>query len=116
VRAAGGTPLVTRDGEHSTTVPWEWIVEADPDYLVVSPCGFDLDRTTREAANLEQRPGWFRLSAVRNGRVALADGNKYFNRSGVTIVETVEILREILHADRGHSRWRGTAWTAYSRH
>jgi len=115
VEAAGGTPLLTRDAEHSTIVPWQRIVDADPDYVIVAPCGFDLDRTIREAAGLAGRPEWSTLSAVRNGRVAFADGNKYFNRSGVTIVETVEILAEILHADCVPARWRGTAWTAYSR-
>jgi len=110
VEAAGGTPLASRKGEHSTALPWEEIVESDPDYLIVAPCGFDLERTMCEAAVLEGLPGWSTLAAVRNGRVAFADGNKYFNRSGITIVETVEILAEILHPDRIRPRWRGTAW------
>ena len=62
----------------------------------------------REATTLEALLGWFDLCAVRQGKVALADGNKYFNRSGTTIVETVEILAEILHGySAGH---RGKAW------
>ena len=61
---------------------------------------------------LEALPGWFDLRAVREGKVALADGNKYFNRSGTTIVETVEILAEILHGyAAGH---RGKAWVSYA--
>ena len=67
----------------------------------------------REVVTLEALPGWFDLRAVRQGQVALADGNKYFNRSGTTIVETVEILAEILHGySAGH---RGKAWKSYSR-
>jgi iron complex transport system substrate-binding protein len=114
IEAAGGRPVGNKKGEHSTPVPWQQIVDADPDYIVVAPCGFDLDRTMREAAVLECLPGWFDLAAVRNGRVAFADGNKYFNRSGMTIVETVEVLAEILHPDCGQPRWHGLAWREYS--
>jgi hypothetical protein len=67
----------------------------------------------REVPTLEALPGWFNLRAVREGKVALADGNRYFNRSGTTIVETVEILAEILHGiSAGH---QGKAWVSYSR-
>jgi iron complex transport system substrate-binding protein len=113
IEAAGGDPIAMRHGEHSATLPWRQIVEADPGFLIVAPCGFDLDRSTREAAVLEQRPGWFELTAVQHGRVAFADGNKYFNRSGTTIVETVQILAEILHPGRARPRWDGEAWRQY---
>jgi hypothetical protein len=46
--------------------------------------------------------------------MAFADGNKYFNRSGTTIVETVEILAEILHGDPLERRWYGEAWCGYA--
>src|SRR5207237_9873837 len=77
--------------------PWEAVLEAEPDCLVIAPCGFDLDRTLRELPYLESLPGWRDLRAVRHGRVAFADGNRYFNRSGVTIVETAEMLAQMLH-------------------
>ncbi len=112
IEAAGGTPVLGQNGAHSTAIPWERVVEANPDYIVVAPCGFDLERSRREAAGLERLPDWFQLAAVRNGRVAFADGNKYFNRSGTTIVETVEILAEILHGGDVPPRWRGEAWTS----
>lgn len=62
---------------------------------------------------LEELPDWFTLTAVKKGRVALADGNKYFDRSGTTIVETVQILAEILHGDRFEPCWHGKAWCHY---
>jgi iron complex transport system substrate-binding protein len=114
VEAAGGRLLIGDPGRHSTTTPWERILQTDPDYLVVAPCGFDLDRTVGEARVLERLPGWFDLRAVRTGQVAFADGNKYFNRSGMTIVETVEILAEILHGDRFARGWYGRTWRSYS--
>jgi iron complex transport system substrate-binding protein len=113
IAAAGGTSLVSRSGEHSVAIPWEQVVNANPQYVIVAPCGFDLERSLREVAVLERLPRWFELSAVQNGRVAFADGNKYFNRSGITIVETVEILAEILHPGCMRPRWHERAWHAY---
>lgn len=97
---------------HSKPIDWNDVRDADPDFLIVAPCGFDLPRTVREIALLEALPGWDALRAVRQRHVALADGNKYFNRSGTTIVETVEILAEIVHGRATEHRdvaWRNLA-------
>ena len=67
--------------------------------IVVAPCGFDLERTRGEMHWLTDRPEWTRLKAVRAGRVWLADGNQLFNRPGPRIVETFEVLREILRGE-----------------
>src|SRR5579864_1073775 len=90
VEAAGGRPLLGDSGRHSAAMPWGRVLDADPDYLIVAPCGFDLDRSIQEVLVLEALPGWLGLTAVKRGHVAFADGNKYFNRSGTTIVETVD--------------------------
>src|SRR6266702_4378927 len=63
---------------------------------------------------LEALPGWSQLKSVRAGRVALADGNLYFNRSGTTIVETVEIIAEILHGRGGADKRQAGAWQPYA--
>lgn len=113
VDAANGRPVLGERGEHSAAIDWDRIRQADPEWLIVAPCGFDLARTRREVPTLEALPGWTDLRAVRDRRVILADGNRYFNRSGTTIVETVEILAEILHGfAAGH---RGRAWESYGR-
>jgi iron complex transport system substrate-binding protein len=114
VTAAGGRAILAESG-HSTAVSWDRVLDADPDCLVIAPCGFDLDRTAREVPVLEALPGWFRLTAVRTGRVALADGNRYFNRSGTTIVETTEMLAEILHGVRPERALEHEAWLRYER-
>jgi iron complex transport system substrate-binding protein len=113
VAAANGRLMLGERGEHSAAMDWQRVRDADPEWLVIAPCGFDLDRTINETSILESFPGWSQLRAVREGKVVLADGNKYFNRSGTTIVETVEILAEILHGyPAGHE---GKAWMNYSR-
>jgi iron complex transport system substrate-binding protein len=110
IAAAGGIPLLAEAGHHSVPVTWEHVVDADPDFLIVAPCGFNLDRTLREIDLLEQRPGWSELRAVQDNRAVFADGNKYFNRSGTTVVETTEILAEILHERARPTPWHGVAW------
>jgi iron complex transport system substrate-binding protein len=112
VEAANGRLLLGEKGEHSAAIDWKTVRDADPEWLVIAPCGFDLKRTMCEVPALEALPGWFDLRAVREGKVALADGNKYFNRSGTTIVETVENLAEILHGYPAGRR--GKAWKSYS--
>ena len=97
VEIANGEPLLGHPGEFSMAIPAEHLREADPEYLIVAPCGFNLERAEREQAVLERHPWWRDLRAVRGGNVAFADGNLFFNRSGMTVSQSVEILAEILH-------------------
>jgi iron complex transport system substrate-binding protein len=97
IEIANGEPLLGHPGEFSAAIPAEHLRDADPEYLIVAPCGFNLERAEREQAVLERLPWWRDLRAVRNGNVAFADGNLFFNRSGMTIAQSAEILAEILH-------------------
>lgn len=110
VRMAGGENLFGEAGVHSPWMEWEDLVDADPDVLFVSPCGFDLDRTRQEMPALTSRPGWSDLRAVRTGRVAMADGVSFFHRPGPRLVESLEILAEILHPETFDHGWREVAW------
>ena len=113
VELAGGRNLFGAVGEHSPWLQWDAVRAADPDVIVAMPCGFDLARTRREMASLERLSGWDNLRAVRAGRVAVVDGHQYFNRPGPRLVESAEILAEILHPgalDFGH---RGKGWASY---
>jgi iron complex transport system substrate-binding protein len=76
----------------------------------VAPCGFGLERAAAEMPVLAAQPGWAELPAVRAGRVYVADGNLYFNRSGPTVFETIDLLAEILHPGVFPGRHQGTAW------
>jgi iron complex transport system substrate-binding protein len=112
---AGGRNLFGEAGRHSPWLTWEALRDADPDVIVVMPCGFDLDRARREIGPLIGLPGWGDLRAVRGGRVALADGQQYFNRPGPRLAESLQILAEILHPgafDFGH---RGIGWQPLGR-
>lgn len=97
VALAGGVNLFGEARRHSPWMTWDALAAADPDAILISPCGFDIPRTRSEMPVLEGRPGWPSLRAVRSGRVYLADGNAYFHRPGPRLVESLEILAEVLH-------------------
>lgn len=110
VETAGGVCLLGRPGEHSTTTPWEAVREADPEVLVVAPCGFAIERTKRELDILRAYPGFGELRAVRTGRAFVADGNSLFNRSGPTVIDTADVLAEMLHPAVFAPLGRGVHW------
>ena len=113
IQRAGGINLFGIAGKHSPWLSWEEIVETDPDVLFVAPCGFDIERTRGEMAALTRRAEWTRLKAVRSGRVYLADGNQFFNRPGPRLVESLEILAEVLHPNQFHFGHEGRGWQRF---
>lgn len=110
VKTAGGEPLLCESGKHSPWISWENLRDADPDYLVVMPCGFSIARTRQEAGLLTSHPSWNELRAVREKRVFIADGNRYFNRPGPRVVESAEILAEIFGRDQMQPKHQGSGW------
>lgn len=110
VEIANGELLLGKKGEYSAAMTAEQLCDADPEHLIVAPCGFNLERSLREQTVLERFPWWRELRAVRKGNVAFADGNLLFNRSGMTISKTAEIIAEILHGGRHDAGNRGVHW------
>ncbi len=89
---AGGENVFGEIGQHAPWLSWEELQVADPDILVLAPCGFLLERTMQDVNLLKQHPIWKTLQAVRKGRVYAIDGNSYVNRSGPRLVESTELL------------------------
>ena len=116
VEMAAGINLFGEAGKHSPWLTWEEIRAKEPDAILVLPCGFDIPRTRQDLPALTGQPGWSDLKAVREQRVYLLDGNQYFNRPGPRLVESLEILAEILHPDLFHFGHEGTGWTVASVH
>ncbi|BAZ40098.1 putative iron transport system substrate-binding protein [Calothrix sp. NIES-4101] len=115
VHIAGGKPLFGEVGEHSTQFKLENLVASNPDAIIFMPCGFDLNRTRQEAKILTNTPEWEKLHASQSGKVYITDGNAYFNRPGPRLVESVEILAEILHPEIFQYGYKGTAWDVLSK-
>ena len=113
VQMAGGENLFGDAGQPSPWLDWNQIVAADPDVILVHPCGFDIARTLQEMPLLERHPGWHELKAAQRDRIFVADGNQYFNRPGPRIVESLEILAEIFHPELFSFRYEGKGWMHY---
>ncbi|MEE2661432.1 MAG: cobalamin-binding protein [Pseudomonadota bacterium] len=110
VSAAGGENILEITGTHSPYVNWETFLELDPDIIIAMPCGFNLPRTRVEMSSITTFPEWPRLSAVQSNAVYITDGNQYFNRPGPRIIESAEILAEILCPERFKFGHRGVSW------
>jgi iron complex transport system substrate-binding protein len=110
VAMAAGDNLFGRAGEHSPWMQFDELAAADPEVILLSPCGFNIDRTLNELPALTGNPEWPRLQAVRQRKVFVADGNQYFNRPGPRIAESLEILAEILHPERFSFGHEGPGW------
>lgn len=114
VSIAGGLPVLAENGKHSPYVKWEDIRQQDPDVIVVMPCGFPIERTIKEVNLLLQLPGFAELKAVKNDRFYIVDGNQYFNRPGPRIVDSIEILAEIIHPKQFIFGYEGDGWIKFS--
>lgn len=114
IQIAGGTSLLSENGKHSGSIEFSAIQAADPDIIVIAPCGFPLDRTLQEINLLFDLPGWNDLKAVKNNNVFIADGNQYFNRSSQKVVDTIELLAEIIHPKQFVFGYEGRGWLRFS--
>lgn len=97
VERSGGFEVLGRARQPSHYVTPEEIAAAQPEVLVLMPCGFSIERTQREAARLTAAPWWRALPAARSGRVYLVDGPALFNRPGPRLVDGVELLAALFH-------------------
>ena len=93
VAAAGGEDVGARAGEHSRQVDWAHVASLEPDVMLIMPCGFDVERTRAELAELKDETARRLLSETP---YRILDGNAYTSRPGPRIVEAVERIREAL--------------------
>jgi len=103
VALAGGEPVLAHPGANSQTVTWDAIAAADPDVVIVVPCGYDLPRALAAARELEEHPVWTALRAVRGGRAYAMDGNAYVNRPGPRLIDSAEIFARAINGEASPS-------------
>jgi len=108
VEIAGGEALFAAPGQHSPWLEWETLVAADPDVILMMPCGYRLDQSLAEVHFLTAKSAWRELRAVREGSVFIADGQHFFNRPGPRLVESAEIVADVLW--RADGRAEGAGW------
>jgi iron complex transport system substrate-binding protein len=114
IAAAGGAVVLGQEGVHSQTVSMADIAAADPDVIVVGPCGFSIERAAQELAPLTPRDDWQALRAVRDGQVYLVNGNHFFNRPGPRLLQSAQIIAEILYPDVFLADNHGAGWLRHA--
>ena len=98
VEMAGGEEGLAEKWGKSREVGWDEVLEYQPEYVMVMPCAFNMDRTILETARLSERPEWNQLDAARNGRVYLFDG-QIPSRHGPRVIDVLEGLAEAMRPD-----------------
>ncbi len=96
VAMAGGIDVLGAADQPSAWITWDDLARADPDIIVVAPCGFRIEDSQRDLHLLSSNSKWNSLRAVRAERVFIVDGNQFFNRPGPRLVESLEILAGIV--------------------
>jgi iron complex transport system substrate-binding protein len=90
ISLAGGEDPLGRPGEDSVRMDWDDVASARPEMIIVSPCGYRLERSVELARQIKRVPG-AALYAV--------DANAYFARPGPRVIEGVELLAHLFHPD-----------------
>ena len=99
VELAGGQEGLAEKWGKSREVSWSEVHEYQPDYVMVMPCAFNMDRTIAETARLIDRPEWAALTAVQENRVYLFDG-QIPSRHGPRVIDVMEGLAEAMRPER----------------
>jgi len=113
VKMAGGINLFGQKGKHSPWIQFEELFYKDPDIIIVMPCGYDIKKCELEMDILKSKPKWSDLKAVRNQKVFLTDGNQFFNRPGPRLIDSLEILIEIIHEKKYNFDHKNKGWKKF---
>jgi iron complex transport system substrate-binding protein len=99
VESAGGTDILGKAGRSSYRTTWEDVLNANPEIIVIMPCGYNLEGALKEFNALTLPDGWESLTAVRDGNVFAVDASGYFSRPGPRLAGGVEILAGMLQPE-----------------
>jgi iron complex transport system substrate-binding protein len=99
IEMAGGIPCFGSRDKPSCSRAWEDLAAVNPEVILVSLCGFDLERTAQDMPLLVSHLGFSALPAAKNNQIYMIDGNSYFSRPGPRLVDSLEILANLLHPD-----------------
>ena len=110
VSLAGGKNVLSVSGSDSNFCSWDEIKQTNPDIIIMMPCGFGIKSTLEDIDYLQNRKGWQELKAVKKNKVFVVDGNQYFNRPGPRLLDSAEILAEIIHPDYFERKYSEDSW------
>jgi iron complex transport system substrate-binding protein len=96
IAQAGGVDMLSNPSGYSIVTPWEKMRLYNPEVLVIAPCGFNVERASKEIGILSSKEGWNDLLAVKNNEVYFADA-EYFTQPGTKLVDGIELLAALFH-------------------
>ena len=94
IEYAGGLDVLGMAGEHSERRSWDEVAAAEPDVVVVMPCGYDAERAHTEALSYGEK-----LAALGAGQVVAVDAAAHFSRPGPRLIDGLELLAYVLQPD-----------------
>jgi iron complex transport system substrate-binding protein len=89
VKRAGGVDVLAAQDAHSVVVSIDAVRAADPDVIVMAPCGYGLERAVAEGERLLALPAW---TWARERRVWAIDANAFTSRPGPRLISGIELL------------------------
>ncbi len=99
VEIAGGRDDLSNPYRPSYRMNWDRVLEYSPEIIVLTCCGFHLERCCQEGEILVRFEGVHELPAAKTGRIFATDGTSYFSRSGPRIVDSLELLAHFFHPE-----------------
>ncbi len=96
---AGGVEGLGRLGKPSHRIEWSQVLDYQPEIIVLSPCGFDLNGVMGELHELKSYHGWDKIPAYQTHSIYAVNASAYFSRPGPRIVEGLELLAHIIHPE-----------------
>ena len=99
IQQAGGEDALGGVGTPSFRVPLQEVVEAEPEILLVAPCGYSANQSRDEYWSLDLPDQWNAIPAVRNNRVYALSASSYFSRPGPRLVTGIEILAKVFQPE-----------------
>ncbi|MDR3633901.1 MAG: cobalamin-binding protein [Isosphaeraceae bacterium] len=99
IALGGGQEIMAQPGARSRRLTWDALQKADPDLIILAPCGFTLERSAIELPALLGSTEWAGLRAAQSGNVVLADGSAYFSRPGPRLETSLRIAAAAVAPD-----------------
>lgn len=113
VEFAGGQDVLAKPAKPAVQTDWKSLAKADPEVIVFMLCGFDIARSRRELAILDNIPQWKSLRAVKNHKVYVVDAAQFMSRPGPRLIESLEILAEIITPKDFRFGGEGKLWVRW---
>ena len=99
VEAAGGMDVLGKSGAPSPRLEFERVEAADPDVVILMPCGMNVEQAATEFNALPDRSRWENLRAFKSENAYVVDSGALFSRSGPRLVDGLEVLARLVHPD-----------------